>query len=170
MKLSLNKSQFCHLSSSPVWKAWLHSFDVGIFQDLVEHLRKGATCAANTAKMLSILERITASPSGEDALKLFLQRNFPHIINVQQPPPAFIESFSTGLFTIPMRTIVRGNGSKDAAVQASKYAETARAAKYDFMVIESLAYLEYVPPDMADLVDTIPPENWLTTTHKQNNQ
>lgn len=81
MGVRVKLDQFCALSSSAKWQAWLFRYDVALYNELADHLRSGrGGCKGNRDKMIELIGKIDSSPGGSLQLETFLAQEYPFIL------------------------------------------------------------------------------------------
>lgn len=164
MKIKLDK--FCALATSSSWQAWLYSFNESIYTDFITRLRKSTGCANNSTIMVDILDKIK-SVNGSDELLKFVKSNFPYMV-VDEPvviPSQVFDGYDPSILTYPRRLILRGDGLIE------KINDFLRGKiKSDFVIVDNVAYIEYLIGSDIALVDKIPLSNWKVTNWKSINQ
>ena len=171
--MRLRLDQFCYLATSPAWLAWLHDLSSDLYSDFADHLRHKASCRANADKMLEMLRRITAVAGQEDKLEAFLRQTFPHVLIDDRPQPTAPASprpaqpvfphYDPNLITIPRRRVLSGAG---AALEQAVATFLADKVEGDFVIVNNLAYIEYLPRELDHLVGRVPEANWLVRRYR----
>jgi hypothetical protein len=115
--------------------------------------------------MEDILERVDKS-GGSDKLERFLGRKFPHVLRTPPPskPVDLDRYFQTGLLTYPRRRVFRGAPGELRAT-LDKFVRD--KIKYDHLLVDGAAYVEYLEKSDAPLVNKIPAKNWILRRHKE---
>jgi len=179
---SIRVEAFCSLSTNDVWQAWLHKYDVVLYQELVEHLKVSRGCGHNREKMVELMGKIEAMPGGHQALVDFLKVSFPSMLDwsgadpVPQPVPQqlpgvelpqvpFVWTGSGSQLTFPRRAVLE---HQDHNVLLENVRQlVSDKVKYDYVILGSRAYVEFVPATHAKIVDQIPDKNWKVTVYKR---
>lgn len=174
MNIAIN--QFCYLSSAPAWLAWLHDFSKEMYADFVEHGRRNQSCRSNQQKMLEVLDAITKTDGGEQRLEEFLRKSFPHvlakaIVRETAPSPAagggpVFPHYDPQLMTLPRRRVIttaEANGDLEAAVRDFLRDKPLS----DYVIVDGVAYVEYLPASLAPMAGQVPADNWQVRAYKQ---
>lgn len=170
----LSVSRFCSLATSTGFQTWLFEYSQSLYRDLMHHIRRAKGCNANTEKMHGLLKQIEEQ-GGIEQLYAFLKVEYPDVF--EQPTRqlgsnhssldrhgVFGGFYNPGLLPFPRRLILKGSASS-LATHIEAYQNT--NAVVDFLIIEDLAYIEYVS-DRA-IADRIPDKNWLIKKFRQKN-
>lgn len=181
MNAQIKVDQFCGLSTSPAWQAWLYRFSADLYQELAAHLRTSKGCGANRDKMMELMTRINATPQGSDKLLEFLRGSFPHVVEqaapqaavpqvVSAPTPARVpfERYDPRLLTFPRRQMFEGQDQSELTRRV--HAFLADKVRSDWVIVGDKAYVEYVPSEHARVAGSVPEKNWLVTKWKREHQ
>lgn len=162
MAVDVKISQFCSLSSSPSWQAWLYNFSQDLYRLFMTKMQSSRGCNHNREIMQEILNVIDGTPAGADKLVEFLSKHYPHsliVVKRQATPGSNNEVFvlrNSRVVTYPRRVIIEGNdlGRRVKSFVIDKL-------KHDSVIIGSKAYIEYLTQDDAQIVSQVPLKNWL---------
>lgn len=107
--------------------------------------------------MIAAFRDITKNPENEVRLEAFLKREYPHVLIAEgqtqiQYPNEVLSQFSPGIVTLPRRTIVR-------ASDVDKFIADKPISNH--VIKDGVAYVEYLPVELAHLNSKIPSSNWL---------
>lgn len=182
--MHIKESQFCFLSTSPFWQSWLFDYDRALYDDLANMLQTKTSCRANSEKMLAILKTIR-SRNDEGRLISYLQEHFPQtvtaepiLVKPEQPTrtaasvsgiaverttavqvrktPVF-GLYDSRLFTLPARAVIDG---PDAEHKAREFLKG--KSINDYVIVDGVAYVEYVPLDYVKYINKLTDDHWLT--------
>jgi hypothetical protein len=176
--MRLRLDQFCFLATAPAWLAWLYELSSPLYVEFVEHLRRKPSCRANSDKMLEMLHKITALNNGEDELETFLRHTFPHVLIDDRPIPArsrpqprgpVFPHYDPNLITIPRRRVLTGQDGI-AKLEQVVVSFLADKVESDFVIVDGVAYIEYLPRELEYLIGRVPETNWLVRRYRQANQ
>lgn len=169
--------QFCGLSTDQNWQAWLYQHYIQLYRELMDHLKTSRGCGHNREKMVELTGKLQAQPGGLEALIGFLRSNFPAMLEYMAPTPGLpgaaspvaaaqvpFELKSPGLLTFPQRTILEHSNPAILQQNVQKFASD--KVKYDFIIIDGKAYIEYVSASHSRIAGQIPIKNWLVTAFK----
>lgn len=163
MKYSLKIQQFCSLSTSAVFQAWLYKFNSDLYSAFIARLHKSGGCSENSDIMRSLLGDIVRF-GGSDDLYSFLSKQFPFIIDKVEVvgDGVVFKDFVAGVLTYPHRIIVNGDN-----LQSTIKDIITDKSKYDFVIVGDVAYVEFLNADESHLIDKVPRGNWQTTAYKE---
>jgi len=169
----IDQRQFCALSSSAKFRDWLAETDRGLFDDLIDHLKKGFGCKANKEKMKQIFDRIRADADKLVSLNTWIENVYPgalrsdpnrtlHISGSAGDLHGIFPDYSPTLHTLPRRVIISLRDAIRNRMDLMGFVAEfcARQAYCDYIVTSDRAYVEYLPPKLSDMVDKIPDKNW----------
>lgn len=162
MRFSLKIQQFCSLSTSSAFQAWLYKYDHNLYSDFISKLHKSGGCSDNSVIMKNLLDKIVDN-GGSDAIYNFLSVQFPFVINktVENSTHSIFKDYIPDVLTYPHRIILSGENLESKV----KYIVDGKL-KYDYIIIDDVAYIEYLDITESSLVDKIPHKNWLVTAYK----
>jgi len=170
----INQNQFCALASSEKFRDWLKKIDRPLFDDLLEHLKKGFGCKANREKMKQIFDRLRVDTEKYDLLVDWLKKTYPSTLDGSDPTKllrisgktddihGIFPDYSPTLRTMPRRLIISLHDAVKNKMDLTSLvaAFCLRQAYCDYVVTGDRAYVEYVPQDLAYLVEKIPDKSW----------
>lgn len=177
--MNIKADQFCGLSTSPTWQAWLYKFSPELYSELATHLRTSKGCGANRDKMMDLMAKIRTMPTGPDSLLGFLQTSYPHMIDKSpaitatepaRPSGASVpfEHYDPKLLTFPRRLVL---GDTDLpALHRKVRSFLSDKVRSDWAIVGNRAYIEFVPSEHARIAANIPEKNWLVTKWKRENR
>lgn len=172
--MNIKVTQFCGLSTSPQWQAWLYKYSTEVYGRFVSEMQKSKGCNQNRDIMLKFfneLEEAGAKPLIID----FLKMNFPYMledeVNPEVPvqivhPPEVNElqtyknAFSSGNVTFPHRALT-AVADKTVDELMSGFMEATRAIAVQHIVIDGILYVEYLLPADASIKDILRTDQWL---------
>lgn len=167
----IDSQQFCALSTSAPWLNWLKHNHIEFFEDLMEHHKSGKSCAANRVKMTEILDYILKDQSNTDALIKFLQENYPYTIksdaievNESKNRHNVFDVYDPALLTFPRRMIM-DNVNKDIVDNWC-----ADKGFCDYIILDGVAYIEYLTQSQMHLKDQIPASYWQVAVYRKKNK
>ena len=156
-KYRIRTRQYCALSKEAKWQSWLQSVSQELYDDLVVHLRSGAGCGANQAKMVEIQNKLEQSGSLSDMVK-FLIKEYPFAVEKVDDVDSVKEKFDTPnvvekvrqdvfshynprLLSFPQKAILQ-DGDLD---NLHRKVRVFCAGKFgvDYIVVGNLAFIEY---------------------------
>lgn len=165
--MRIKVEQFCSLATSPVWQAWLFEYNKEIYSDFMQRLSKSRNCTENRNIMKEILD-VIANKGGTTLLLSFLSQKFPHILHDSDPKRdkhGVFPEYVPGLLTYPRRLIFKGSQS---ALKETIDKFVANKPHHDSIVIDDVAYVEYLEPNEAGMLADIPEESWLIRAYRNN--
>lgn len=168
--MKIKSKEFCYLSTSPSFLRWLDDNSRQLYLELSKHHETNDSCAENKKIMYGILKEITKDKSLAKNLVLFLQSNYPYIIESDSSPSKTIRGddstivskvfglFDPSILTFPRRAVV-----DDLAVFISD------KPIYDYVEVDGKFHVEYLIGNDQKLYESIPESNWLTRQYKKSN-
>lgn len=78
-------SSFCSLSRNPDWQNWLKETAEDLHHDLIQTVRSGKGCRANSKKMYDIYHALYSKNKGSE-FESFMQRRFPYMVLESETP------------------------------------------------------------------------------------
>lgn len=177
--MSINTTEFCHLSTAPLFQKWLYAVDYKLYLELLEHLRLGLGCKRNKQKMVEILDNITKDAIKNQNLMAFLRSNYPSIIiedkvnhdHSKDNKHRVFSHYDPNLSTWPRRIIFTNIDSTSSKRSLSKLVDDF-CSENDYcesIIIENHAYVEYLPIGYKHIKDKIPTKNWQIRSFNKNN-
>lgn len=164
MKVKIDK--FCSIAPSSAWQAWLYNFDVVLYNKFFERFKISKGCGQTRELMVEILRDIE-SAGGGDKLLDFLRANCRYALVDDEQPVAFVGSssdfagFNSRLLTFPHRMVFDGDDVESVVREF-----VADKLKFDYVIVGSRAYVEFLRHDEVNLLDSIPSQSWITTNYK----
>jgi len=151
---------FCSLSTSVDFQTWLYNFDDSLYKSFMTDLREAKGCEQNKNIMMQILNKIEALQGGSQ-LESFLLDKYPHIVDapgevIANDKHQVFDDYVPGVLTYPRREIIKNHGDLDRQIQrflASKIAG-------DYIIVDGVAYVEYLLPGEEELLSQIPTTKW----------
>lgn len=170
---------FCALSGNSQWQNWLYKYDITLYNELIAHLRVSRGCGHNREKMIDLMGKIEARPGGRDVIVEFLRANFPSMLDyagapVSKPAPSAVPGvqlpqvpfeWNGNSLTFPKRAVL--DNPDPAALRAEVDRLVSDKLRYDFVILQDKAYVEYVPANHAKILDQIPVSNWKVSLFKR---
>jgi hypothetical protein len=162
--MKIRADKFCSLSTSHSWQAWLHGYNVDLWTKFMIRLRESRGCNHNRDIMMATLKEIEAKGGGE-ALMAFLEKNYPTMV-IHEPTPMKADAevfpgYNPGILTYPRRTMMTGP-ELERRVQRFM----GDKLKSDHIIVNGVAYIEYLLPEDAALVAKIPDRNWMVRAYR----
>jgi hypothetical protein len=167
MKIKIDR--FCALATSPSWQAWLYHHDKDIYRDFYQRLQQSRGCNQNRDLMSDILRQVEKKGGGE-ALLTFLKRQYPHMLIDDTPVPTVAETqpttkvfdhYNPAILTYPRRFILTG---PELSRQVQSF--IIDKLKSDYVIVDGVAYIEYLTKADAHVKDSIPIDNWAVSKWK----
>jgi len=162
--------QFCTLATSPSWQAWLYHFSTHMYKKFVHNLQNSKGCSENRDIMKGIVEAIDRV-GGTDKFFQFLQEQYPHMLvndskHVDRSDDAhgIFDGYVHGILTYPHRIILKGSGE---ALKNKVESLLSKKGKSDYIIIDDIAYIEYLERSEEELVDQIPSDNWKLSVYRK---
>jgi hypothetical protein len=143
-------SKFCSIANDAEWHKWLYGFDRQLYNWFVGRMRVSRGCNDNRSIMEELV-KVVATSGRSDALEDFLRVKFPNSLETLPPP---FDPITVNILTYPHRHIVRGGNLQNVVMVfvADKF-------KYEYVIVNGVAYIEYINNDESDMV--IPHKNWV---------
>ena len=162
--MKIKVDQFCSLSTSPTWTEWLRRYDLSIAERFAKKMNSSQGCARNREIMEETLDEIEAT-GGTNKLVEFISVNYPYMVDdgpvraaavVRKNVPVF-GYYNPGILTYPRRIIIKPEGRDlRRAVQEFIFDKL----KHDSIIVDNVAYIEYLTHADADVLNKIPSSNW----------
>jgi hypothetical protein len=178
--MKLNTTAFCSISRSQDWQEWLQVQAPDLHKGLIETVKAGKGCRANSNKMMDIYFELLQRGM-QSKFEEFIKRRFPYIIEEQgttvapptTPPkskpvaPVLTEKlnydemnkhkvfnpYRPNLLSFPQKLII----IEDPNRIHNKVREFIRdKLAVDYIVIEDHAYIEYFDSRYASVIDKVP--------------
>ncbi len=149
--MTIDKANFCGLSTNSIFMSWLESNFPILAQDLRAHLSRSNSCTENAQKMIGLLATLESNQESFVMLREFLVSKFPGIIVNNIFP-----NFQPNLLTLPRRVILNGT---DCEVQAAKFVADKPLA--ETIRIGNSVYIEYLTSRLVKYSGSIPESSWL---------
>jgi glycosyltransferase involved in cell wall biosynthesis len=167
--MRLKTSQFCNLSTSASFHAWLYNNYPIVFNDLISHLRLSKGCASNASKMLDILSQLESIENAMQNLITFLSKEFPYVIaqdaiavpitqNVITENAVF-EWYDPDIISYPHKAIITGTN-----VEVMIKELIASKPVKDWIIVNNIGYVEYLNNEDMNL--KIQDSNWEIKKYK----
>ncbi len=160
--MQVKVEQFCSLSTSPSWQAWLYHYDATIYRRFIKRLQESRGCSQNRDLMTEILTEINNNGGG-DKLGDFLSKHYPHMIEgnkhlkqLKQTGSVF-EYYNPMILTYPRRIIFTGDKRSLKKTIAEFVLDK---IKYESIIVGNTAYIEYLTTDDNAIINKIPDSNW----------
>lgn len=166
--MKVRVENFCALATSPAWQSWLFHNHVELYRSFVKRLHVSQGCTENRRIMVDALKVLNAAGKSDD-LVLFLKQHQPGALveSVVVPPSGdkygVFPDFVAGLLTYPHRHIISG---PNLAVAVEKF--LADKGESDSLVLEDVAYVEYLNVAEAHLIPLIPATSWRIRAYRKN--
>lgn len=175
MKLRVDK--FCSLATSPSWQAWLYRFDASLYREFIVKLQSAKGCSGNKEIMLELLKRIEAMDGGADKLEAFISKNYAHMMITDDatPRPVPVQSqtvqqvfqyYNPNLLTYPRRIVFEGD-ERSLAKTINEF--VLDKIKYDSLILNGKAYVEYLTQADRLIINSIPVTNWQIAAYRLKN-
>ena len=167
--MKIKSKEFCYLSTSPSFLRWLDDNARQLYLELSKHHESNDSCAENKKIMYSILKEITKDKALAKNLVLFLQSNYPYIIEGDSSSNRTVRDDDTivskvfGLFDPSILTFPR------RAVVDDLVAFVTDKPIYDYVEVDGKFHVEYLTVNDQKLYESIPESSWLTKQYKKSN-
>ena len=169
--------QFCSLSTSPSWQAWLYHTDTVLYRKFIKRLQESKGCSQNRDLMIDILKELDKLPDGAEKLNNFLTKHYPHMIENSEKQfnddilhsnfdNTVFEYYNPNLLTYPRRIIFTGD---QRSLRQTIKEFVLDKIKYDSIIISNTAYIEYLIAEDSLIVDKIPDSNWRIPAYRLKN-
>lgn len=166
--MKLDVSKFCALSTNVILHRWLHINAIELYSELMMHLSSGKSCSQNKTKMLEIYKKISVNESLFDKFKEFMEEYFGYMIlkSIEQLPDNnkhnVFKHYNPKLNTIPRRLILTESEAISKNVSLKELVNDFCRNHYrcEKLFIEDRCYIEFVPFELAEYANKIPPKNW----------
>ena len=157
---------FCSLASHPRWRQWLETTIPDIFNIFIERFKVSTSCANNARIMMDILPMIDKIGKTED-LENFLLTYFPNILEHDQDDE-YLRSierfFYNKMLTYPRRCVIEGDPN-ELNDKIAKFLD--KKIQYEFSIVGSRVFVEYLEEQDAGLQNKIPESKWLLKEYKK---
>lgn len=164
--MKLKVSQFCTLSTSPSWQSWLFSIDQSIYKSFKAKMQNSRGCTQNREIMLDTLAAL--QDSGHiDTFSEFILTNYPYIIEGHEAKmpkyngPVF--EYNPDIITFPRRMVFTGESNE---VKRKLNSFLLDKYRHDSIIVDNIAYIEYLTREDKDIEDKIPAKNWLIAAYR----
>lgn len=164
--MRIKSYQFCGLATSAKWQSWLRDYDPKLHADFKAKMEKSHGCTQNTVIMSWVLKQIQADEGGEEKLMSFLNDKFPYVLDapVRLKKANAFGDFYTNVLTFPRRHIMQGEGLEDRVKEFLK-----GKLVTDHIIIDGVAYIEYLNSTDKHLQNKIPENNWRIAAYRKDN-
>jgi hypothetical protein len=115
--------------------------------------------------MVSLLDKIY-DRGGQTLLYSFLSQKFPYIVQSADPKQdqhGVFPGYVPGLLSYPKRIVFKGAPHTLESV-ITKF--TADKTHFDSLILDNVAYVEYLDQGDIDLFEQIPEDNWLIRAYR----
>jgi hypothetical protein len=163
--MKLKVEQFCSLATSPSWQAWLYKYNPEIYADFIKKIKLNNSCTRNKEYMTDVLTKIDQAGGGDDLCD-FLLNHYPYVIDgidftaVKPNRPVF-EYYNPDILTFPRRIVFTGSNLKR---QVNSF--VIDKIKYDSIIVDGVAYVEYLTSEDKGIMYSIPSENWQIASYR----
>jgi len=167
--MSIKINNFCSLSTSPSFQAWLYNLNSELYSRFTEEMRKSGGCARNAQIMQLVLNDIKNIGKYDELLE-FLQREHPHVLDMKVSKIDKINNnvfpdYNIDVLTYPHRLVLKGDlNSLNKEIDLLKRFKF----KVDFVIEGGFAYIEYLDKHEKGISEEIPEENWRTVIYRKN--
>jgi len=170
----INQSQFCSLASSEKFREWLKNTSSDLYDNLVDHLKKGFGCKANREKMKQIFDRLRVDGDKYESLEKWIKETYPSLLEMSDPNKILrisgtssdihgvFPDYNPALRTIPRRVVISVHDAISNRMDLVGFvaAFCVRQSYCDYIITSDRAYVEYLPPNLEKIIDKIPDRNW----------
>jgi hypothetical protein len=172
--MKIKVTQFCGLSTSPQWQAWLFRFSREMYTRFVEEMQKSKGCNQNREVMMRFLTELELM-GAQDQIIEFLKLNFPHMLEddvepekavvIELPPDVsqlqqYKSAFDNPNVTFPRRVMAPITDiSLDDMIK--HFLSVSAAIEYKTIVIDGVLFVEFLLPSEAAIKHMVPASNWL---------
>lgn len=177
--MKLNTTAFCSISRSQDWQEWLSVQAPDLHKELLETVKAGKGCRANSNKMMDIYFELLQRGM-QSKLEEFIKRRFPYVIEqdipitpvhtppvVSKPKPLAVDKlnydemnkhkvfnpYRPHLLTFPQKLIIIDEPNK---IQGRVREFIRDKLAVDYIIIENYAYIEYFESRYASVIDKVP--------------
>lgn len=161
--MNIKVEQFCSLATSPSWQAWLYRFDSVLYKSFITRLQSSKGCNQNREIMKSTLSELNKL-NANDSLEIFLRKHYPHMIEERKKSNLVFKNYNPTLLTFPRRMIISGDDIERKVLDF-----VSDKIKYDFIVVDGIAYVEYLTTDDKNIVGRLPASSWQVRRYKSEN-
>lgn len=131
----------------------------------MRELALSKNCSENRSIMISLLDKIVAR-GGQTLLYAFLSEKFSYIVHNVDPKMdqhGVFPGFIPGLLSYPRRMIFRG---APATLESVIDKFVSDKTYHDSIILDNVAYIEYLNQNEVDLIDKIPEGNWMIKAYR----
>lgn len=158
--------QFCSLATSASWQAWLYHYNKELYRYFIEKLRLSKNCSSNSELMKDVLQQINESDTSGQ-LYDFLRTNHPHVLidDYVKKDNVVFKNYVHGVLTYPHRIILSDNNINNLRAKIRQMSD--KKFRFEYVIVDNDAYIEYLDYSEKDMVHNIPSKNWLVLAYKR---
>ncbi len=158
MKILVEK--FCSIATDGLWLSWLHDYDTEFYNEYISDLKITSGCSGKKDLVVKTLEKIDSRNHGYKLLE-FINNNYPNMVvkDSSTRSDLVFPDYKPGILSYPRRIIISSNELDDFVSDK---------LLYEYVIVDGVAYIEYLLDSDKNLVDGIPDENWLVREFKNN--
>lgn len=171
--MRVKNGQFCSISKKKEWQEWLANIDEDLYDMLMTVVNERRGCRTNKEIMMKIYRLLYERGHGAD-FEQFIDNHFPWMIESRRNHISskickvrsstnckeinkhkVFKSYRPDLLTFPHKLILVDDVN---VIEERVKAFVADKILIDYIIIDDHAYIEYLQPKYADLIDEIPME------------
>ena len=188
MKIKINS--FCSISRNPDWHDFLERVAPEILKELMVFIRANKSCRTAKTKMIEIYKKLYSMGLGGQ-FEDFVKRRFPYIVEGDDPKPkaarkAYVptekrivppqrlnkhgvfKSYNPRILTFPHKLVLTNDNSEDLLAETKRFMRDKIST--DYLILENVAYIEYLLPKYKDIANQIPPDGWEIENFRRKNR
>lgn len=155
---------FCGLATTAAWQTWLREYDRAIYDSFMEALSKSRGCSQNT-RIMADLHRTIQKRGDEPVLLAFLKEKHPHMLEgVPKPEVSYFANFYTSVKSFPRRHMISGS-AEELQTELHKFKQGKLVV--DHIIIDGIAYIEFLEQKDKELRSSIPQSNWRIAAYRK---